>query len=94
MVCALITLTVYLVPLNGRYAGRMTTFGFVGTSVICFATVFSSWFGMNFVLRIGRHNYGFTEGGGWRIMMACAIALLAVGGAAAWRRSGSQRSGC
>jgi ABC-type transport system involved in cytochrome c biogenesis permease subunit len=89
-VWALITLLVYLVPLHGRFAGWMNTFGLVAASVVCFMAVLMSWYGVNFVLRVGLHNYGFTEGGGRRIVMACTLALLAVVGAAAWRRSRSQ----
>ena len=86
-VWALITLIVYLVPLFGRFAGWLNTFGLVAASVACFMAVMMSWYGVNFVLRVGLHNYGFTEGGGRRIVMACTLALLAVVGAAAWRRS-------
>ena len=62
-VWALITLLVYLVPLLGRFAGWMNTFGFVAASVVCFMAVLMSWYGVNFVLRVGLHDYGFTEGG-------------------------------
>ena len=85
-VWALITLLVYLVPLHGRFAGWMNTFGLVAASVVCFMAVLMSWYGVNFVLRAGLHNYGFTEGGDPRIVMACTLALLAVVGAAWWRR--------
>jgi ABC-type transport system involved in cytochrome c biogenesis permease subunit len=89
-VWALITLVVYLVPLLGRFAGWMTTFGFVAASVVCFASVLMSWYGVNFVLRVGLHNFGFTDGGGLRIVTSWTLAVLAVGGAAAWRRWRSQ----
>ena len=90
LVWALITLLVYLVPLHGRYVGWINTFGLVAASVLCFMAVLTSWYGLNFVLRVGLHNYGFTEGGGRRIVMACTLALPAVVGAAAWRQSRSQ----
>ena len=70
LVWALITLVVYLVPLHGRFAGWMNTFGLVAASVVCFMAVLMSWYGVNFVLRVGLHNYGFTEGGDARIVMA------------------------
>jgi MYXO-CTERM domain-containing protein len=89
-VWALITFLVYLVPLCARFAGRVNTFGLVAASVVCFMAVLMSWYGVNFVLRVGRHDYGFTEGGGQGIVLASALALLAVVGAAAWRRSRSQ----
>jgi ABC-type transport system involved in cytochrome c biogenesis permease subunit len=89
-VWALITLLVYLVPLYGRFAGWLNTFGLVAASVACFMAVMMSWYGVNFILRSGLHNYGFTEGGDRRIVMACILALHAVVGAAAWRRSRSK----
>lgn len=89
-VWALITLLVYLVPLHGRFSGWMSTFGLVAASIACFMAVLMSWYGVNFVFRVGLHNYGFTEGGDGNVVMACMLALLAVGGAARWRRSRSQ----
>ncbi|WP_406696183.1 cytochrome c biogenesis protein CcsA [Singulisphaera sp. Ch08] len=86
-VLALVTLLVYLVPLHCRFAGWMNTFGLVAASVVCFIAVLMSWYGANFVLPVGLHHYGNTGGGDWRIVMSCSLALLAVVGAAAWRRS-------
>jgi MYXO-CTERM domain-containing protein len=90
LVWALITLLVYLVAVLGRFVGLINTFGFVAASVVCFMAVLMSWYGVNFVLRAGQHNYGFTEGADGSTVMACTLALLAVVGAAAWRRSRSQ----
>ena len=90
LVWAVITLVVYLVPLLGRSTGLIGTFGVVSASVLCFSAVLVSWFGLNFVLHAGLHTYGFTEGGDGRIVMACALALVAFVGAAAWRRWRSQ----
>jgi ABC-type transport system involved in cytochrome c biogenesis permease subunit len=85
-VWALITLLVYLVPLHGRFAGWVNTFGLVAASVVCFLSVLMAWYGVNFVLGVGLHSYGFTEGGGQGIVTACTLAVLAVVGATAWRR--------
>jgi ABC-type transport system involved in cytochrome c biogenesis permease subunit len=89
-VWVLITLLVYLVPLIGRFVGWVNTFGLVVASVACFMAVLMSWYGVNFVLRVGLHSYGFTEGGNPRTVMACTLVVLAFVGAAAWRRSRSQ----
>ena len=62
-VWALITLLVYLIPLHGRFAGWVTTFGLVVASVVCFLSVVMAWYGVNFVLGVGLHSYGFVEGG-------------------------------
>ena len=62
-VWALITLLVYLIPLHGRFAGWVNTFWLVFASVFCFLSVVMAWYGVNFVLGVGLHTYGFVEGG-------------------------------
>lgn len=85
-VWALITLLVYLIPLHGRFAGWVNTFGLVVASVVCFLSVLMAWYGVNFVLGVGLHSYGFVEGGGQGIVMAVSLAVLAVVAGAGWRR--------
>lgn len=84
-VWALITLLVYLVPLHGRFAGWVNTFGLIASSVLCFASVMMAWYGVNFVLSTGLHAYGFVEGGGQGIVLTACVATFAVV-AATWRR--------
>ena len=86
-VWALITLLVYLVPLHGRFAGWVNTFGLVVASVVCFLSVVMAWYGVNFVLGVGLHSYGFTEGGSQGMMMVIIAGMLAIPVAAAWRRN-------
>ncbi len=81
-VWALITLLVYLVPLHGRFAGWVSTFGLMVASVICFLSVLMAWYGVNFVLGVGLHSYGFTEGGGQGIVICASLAVIAVVGGA------------
>jgi hypothetical protein len=83
----LITLLVYLVPLHGRFAGWVNTFGLVTASVVCFLSVVMAWYGVNFVLGVGLHSYGFTEGGSQGLMSVIIAGMLALPVAAAWRRS-------
>jgi ABC-type transport system involved in cytochrome c biogenesis permease subunit len=85
-VWALITLLVYLVPLHGRFAGWVNTFGLVFASVVCFLAVLMAWYGVNFVLGVGLHSYGFVEGGGQGIVVASSLAVIAVACGAHWRR--------
>jgi ABC-type transport system involved in cytochrome c biogenesis permease subunit len=85
-VWALITLLVYLIPLHGRFAGWVNTFGLVMASVVCFLSVIMAWYGVNFVLGVGLHSYGFVEGGSQGSVGAVVLAVLSVAGAAAWRR--------
>jgi ABC-type transport system involved in cytochrome c biogenesis permease subunit len=85
-VWALITLLVYLIPLHGRFAGWVNTFGLVVASVVCFLSVVMAWYGVNFVLGVGLHSYGFVEGGSQGSMMVIIAGVLALPAAAAWRR--------
>ncbi|WP_165226641.1 cytochrome c biogenesis protein [Aquisphaera insulae] len=86
-VWALITLLVYLVPLHGRFAGWVNTFGLVFSSIVCFLSVIMAWYGVNFVLGVGLHSYGFVEGGSQGVMSVLIFAVLALPIAAAWRRT-------
>jgi len=90
-VWALITLLVYLIPLHGRFAGWVNTFGLVMASIFCFCSVVMAWYGVNFVLGVGLHSYGFVEGGSQGVVGAVVLAVLALAGAAAWRRSLASR---
>jgi ABC-type transport system involved in cytochrome c biogenesis permease subunit len=86
-VWALITLLVYVIPLHGRFAGWIKPFGLVVASVVCFLSVVMAWYGVNFVLGVGLHSYGFVEGGGQGAVSATCACVLALVAAAAWRRS-------
>ena len=85
-VWALITLLVYLIPLHGRFAGWVNTFGLVVASVVCFLSVIMAWYGVNFVLGVGLHSYGFVEGGSQGVMSVIIAGVLALPVGAAWRR--------
>jgi len=86
-VWALITLLVYLVPLHGRFAGWVNTFGLVFASVVCFLSVVMAWYGVNFVLGVGLHSYGFVEGGSQGFMSLIIVSMMALPLGAYWRRS-------
>ena len=86
-VWALITLLVYLIPLHGRFAGWFNTFALVVASVVCSLSVIMAWYGVNFVLGVGLHSYGFVEGGGQGVVSAVLAAVLAIPVGAAWRRA-------
>ena len=89
-VWALITLLVYLIPLHGRFAGWVNTFWLVMSSVVCFLSVLMAWYGVNFVLGVGLHSYGFTEGGSQGTVGVATLGVLAFAAGAAWRRYLSQ----
>ncbi len=85
-VWALATLVIYLIPLHGRLAGWINPFALVVCSVVCSMSVVMAWYGVNFVLGVGLHSYGFTEGGGQGVVITTCLALLALPAAAGWRR--------
>ena len=79
---ALITLLGYLIVLHGRIAGKWAGFGMAVGAVLAFQGVFMAWYGVNFVLGVGLHSYGFGTGGfGWALLFVAAefsFVLLAV----------------
>lgn len=91
-VWALIVLLVYLVPLHGRFAGWVNTFGLVASSVVCFMSVMMAWYGVNFVLGVGLHSYGFVEGGSQGVVMTAIAAVCGLVGGAFLRRHFGTRS--
>lgn len=62
-VWALIALLLYIAVLHGRFTGWLKGFGFVVTTVLSFMGVLMAWYGVNFVLGVGLHSYGFGSGG-------------------------------
>jgi ABC-type transport system involved in cytochrome c biogenesis permease subunit len=79
---ALITLLGYLIVLHGRIAGKWAGFGMAVGSVLAFQGVLMAWYGVNFVLGVGLHSYGFGTGGfGWALLFVAteiSFVLLAV----------------
>ena len=60
---ALIAVLAYLAVLHSRTAGWLDSFGTAFWSAISFLTVLMAWYGVNFVLGVGLHSYGFGGGG-------------------------------
>ncbi|CAN5493833.1 hypothetical protein BH09VER1_BH09VER1_42570 [soil metagenome] len=77
---ALTTLIGYLFLLHGRIAGRWGGFGLAVGSVLGFLSVVMAWYGVNFVLGVGLHSYGFGTGGfGWAVAyVAIELAFVAL----------------
>lgn len=82
-VWALITLLVYLAILHARYAGRVGHFGLAAGAVLGATAIMMSWYGVNFVLGVGLHSYGFGNGGQAEVLAAVLLNWLLVGAAAA-----------
>jgi cytochrome c-type biogenesis protein CcsB len=60
---ALIALLGYVAILHGRLAGWLRETGFTIGVVSAFLGVLMAWYGVNFVLGVGLHSYGFSKGG-------------------------------
>ena len=60
---ALIALLGYLFVLHGRIAGKWGGFGLAVGAVLAFQCIIMAWYGVNFVLGVGLHSYGFGAGG-------------------------------
>lgn len=77
-VWALIALLGYLAVLHARFAGLLKVFGLIMSSVVAFAGVVMSWYGVNFVLGEGLHAYAFGSGGQPYVFTAVALNLAYV----------------
>jgi cytochrome c-type biogenesis protein CcsB len=60
---ALIALLGYVAILHGRLAGWLKEKGFVIGVVAAYLGVLMAWYGVNFILGVGLHSYGFSKGG-------------------------------
>ncbi len=87
-VWALITLLCYLVILHGRYASWVGPFGFAAWSAVSFLSVVMAWYGVNFILGVGLHSYGFSTGGTPWVLGFVAIQLAYVGAVTAFHFRG------
>jgi cytochrome c-type biogenesis protein CcsB len=75
-VWALIALLNYLAILHGRYTQWVGQFGFAMWSVLAFMGVVMAWYGVNFVLGVGLHSYGFSTGGRGTVAVACLLQIF------------------
>jgi cytochrome c-type biogenesis protein CcsB len=80
---ALIALLAYLAILHARYAGLVNQFTFAAWTVMSFLGVLMAWYGVNFVLGVGLHSYGFSQGGtatvvAFTVIQISYVALSAV----------------
>ena len=75
---ALIALLGYLAVLHAKKAGLVRSFGFLAGCVISFSLVLMAWYGVNFVLGVGLHSYGFGGGGVPYVAAFVAVHLIFV----------------
>jgi cytochrome c-type biogenesis protein CcsB len=77
-VWALVALLGYLAVLHARFAGWVGHRGLAALSIACFGLVIMAWYGVNFVLGVGLHSYGFGGGGIGFVLMALGGQFLFV----------------
>jgi cytochrome c-type biogenesis protein CcsB len=90
-VWALIALLSYVVILHARYTGWIGQFGYAVWTVCSFLSVLMAWYGVNFVLGVGLHSYGFSAGGRGAVagfVIAQLVYVLAIA-ALRWRYEGA-----
>ncbi|MBI3016574.1 MAG: cytochrome c biogenesis protein CcsA, partial [Deltaproteobacteria bacterium] len=88
-VWALIALLFYLVIVHGKYAGWLRDFGVASGAVLAFQGVLTAWYGVNFVMGVGLHSYGFGTGGIGYVLSFTFIEIAIV--ILAWTRYRSHR---
>jgi ABC-type transport system involved in cytochrome c biogenesis permease subunit len=89
---SLITFFVYLGIVHARFAGWLHNFGLAVCAIGGFLSVLMTYYGVNFILGVGLHSYGFSSGG----MLWAGLYLLAellVIGVAAYRYRVAVRAG-
>jgi ABC-type transport system involved in cytochrome c biogenesis permease subunit len=79
-----VALVFYLAVVHGRMIGWLRDFGTAIASVLGFLGILWAWYGVNFVLGVGLHSYGFGSGGYTYVGGFVAFELLVV--IAAWLR--------
>lgn len=87
---ALVALLSYLFVLHGRIAGKWAGFGTAVGAVLAFQAVIMAWYGVNFILGVGLHSYGFGTGG-MPAAVGFVLAELVFVGVAVWRHRAVRR---
>lgn len=86
---ALIALLGYVALIHARFRGMVGPFGFLAGCVSAFMGVLMAWYGVNFVLGVGLHSYGFSTGGVSYVATYCSAQLLFILWAAFSRKKSS-----
>ena len=76
---ALISIVIYFAVLHARYIGWIQEFGLAASSILGFAAIVWTFYGVNYVMATGLHSYGFGSGGEvWVLLWAAAEVLFLV----------------
>jgi cytochrome c-type biogenesis protein CcsB len=90
---ALIALLGYVALIHARFRGMVGPFGFLAGCITAFLGVLMAWYGVNFVLGVGLHSYGFSSGGLSYVATYCTAQLLFIGWAWTSYRKQRQQEG-
>ncbi len=90
-VWALVVTLTYVAIVHGRMTNWIPPFAFAVTSVMGFLSVLMAWYGVNFVLGVGLHSYGFASGGTGYVAGFSALQLFYVGAVALYHRGASRK---
>ncbi|MBZ0172361.1 MAG: cytochrome c biogenesis protein CcsA [Phycisphaerales bacterium] len=60
---ALISIVIYFIVLHARHVNWIGDFGLAASSVLSFAAIVWTFYGVNYVMATGLHSYGFGSGG-------------------------------
>lgn len=85
-VWALVVTLTYVAIVHGRMTNWIPPFAFAVTSVAGFLSVLMAWYGVNFILGVGLHSYGFASGGTGYVVGFSALQLLYVGAIALYHK--------
>jgi cytochrome c biogenesis factor len=91
-VWALVVTLTYVAIVHGRMTNWIPPFAFAVTSVAGFLSVLMAWYGVNFILGVGLHSYGFASGGTGYVVGFSALQLLYVGAIALYHRNATSKS--
>ena len=69
----------YVAVLHARKGGYIRSFGFLVSAIAAFSLVLMAWYGVNYVLGVGLHSYGFGGGGVPYVAGFIAIHMIYVG---------------
>jgi len=76
---ALISIVVYFIVLHARHVNWIRDFGLAACSILAFAAIVWTFYGVNYVMATGLHSYGFGSGGEvWVLLWAVAEGVFLV----------------
>lgn len=84
---ALITILVYMIILHARSCAWLREFGMVIGAMWGFLAVLMTWYGVNYILGVGLHSYGFGGGGNIVVLLIAAAEVLLIFSASSLRAS-------